>query len=143
MRYADRQIFRIESIDDKRTRRALIEAICAKLQISIPIRRSSELLDRAALGSMDPTERLIQLCRAVGATRYLSGPAARSYLESHRFEESAIEVVWMDYCGYPDYPQLWGRFEPKVSIVDLLLNTGDEAEIYLNKSSDLPVNGAT
>lgn len=121
----------------------LIEAICARLRISIPIRRCSELLDRAALGSMDPTERLIQLCRAVGATRYLSGPAARSYLEANRFEDSVIEVVWMDYYGYPYYPQLWGRFEPKVSIVDLLLNTGDEAADYLNKSSRLPVNGAT
>ncbi len=37
----------------------------------------------------------------------------------------------MNYDGYPAYPQLWGEFEPRVSIVDLLLNTGSEAPSYL------------
>ncbi len=41
----------------------------------------------------------------------------------------------MDYSGYPDYPQLWGAFEPAVSIVDLLLNVGEDAQRYLDRSS--------
>ena len=31
------------------------------------------------------------------------------------------------------YSQLWGIFEPHVSIVDLLLNTGPEAPRYLER----------
>ena len=33
----------------------------------------------------------------------------------------------------PPYPQLWGAFEPNVSIIDLLLNTGAEAPRFLRK----------
>ena len=97
----------------------------------MPIRRCSELIDRAALGAMDPTDRLIELCRAARATRYLSAPAAKSYLDSARFAKFAIDVAWMSYEGYPDYPQLWGGYEPKVSVIDLLHNTGASAPRYL------------
>ena len=120
----------------------LIESISAKLQISVSIRRCSELLDPAALAKSDPTERLIQLCYAVRATRYLSGPAARSYLDADRFADAAIDVEWMDYDGYPEYPQLWDKFEPKVSVIDLLLNTGGQAAEYLKKRSPLAADGA-
>ena len=33
----------------------------------------------------------------------------------------------MDYSGYPEYPQLHGPFEPRVSVIDVLLNAGSEA----------------
>jgi hypothetical protein len=45
-----------------------------------------------------------------------------------------IEVTWMDYRGYPDYPQPWGDFEPRVSIVDLMMNTGADAPRYLDRT---------
>ncbi|HEU5017310.1 MAG TPA: WbqC family protein, partial [Pseudolabrys sp.] len=41
--------------------------------------------------------------------------------------ESGIEVVWMDYSGYPEYRQLWGPYDPNLSIIDLMLNTGKDA----------------
>ena len=86
---------------------------------------------------MKPTERLVAIASALGATRYLSGPAARTYLDLDLFAAEGIEVVWMTYQGYSGYPQLWGPFEPHISIVDLLLNTGTEAARYLQKSSAL------
>jgi hypothetical protein len=67
------------------------------------------------------------MCRRLAADVYLSGPAAQAYLKTERFEREGIAVEWMDYDGYPDYPQLHGPFEPRVSVVDLLLNTGQEA----------------
>jgi hypothetical protein len=42
----------------------------------------------------------------------------------------------MSYESYPEYPQLWGEFEPRVSIVDLLLNTGTEAPRYLTSTAN-------
>jgi hypothetical protein len=57
------------------------------------------------------------------------------YLKPERFVEEGIEIGWMDYSGYPEYPQLWGGFEPRVSIIDLLLNRGAEAAHWAGSSA--------
>ncbi len=54
-------------------------------------------------------ENLIHLCKSVGATRYLSGPAASSYLEPQLFANAGIKLSYMDYSGYPEYSQPYGR----------------------------------
>lgn len=113
----------------------LLAALSARLGIAVPIRRCSDVFDRASLRAMQPTERLVAIATALGATRYLSGPAARAYLDVDLFAAAGIEVLWMAYEGYPDYPQPWGKFEPHVSVVDLLLNTGADAPHYLTKSA--------
>jgi hypothetical protein len=110
----------------------LIGAVAEKFAIATPIRRCTDLLDRAAMATMNATERLVSLCEAVGADRYLSGPAAKDYLDVAAFAATGITVEWMDYSGYPEYPQLWGAFEPRLSIIDLLLNTGNAAADFLN-----------
>lgn len=116
-----------------RVNEALISAFCARLGIAVPIRRDGDLLPREALPALDPSERLAALAEAAGGTRYLSGPAARAYLDPAPFARRGIEVAWMDYAGYPDYPQLWGGFEPAVSVVDLMLNMGPDAPRYLGR----------
>jgi len=70
------------------------------------------------------SERLIDLCLAAGAGIYLSGPAARSYLDEAAFAAAGIAVEWMDYGPYPEYPQLHGPFDHYVSIVDPLVHCG-------------------
>ncbi|MDX1555708.1 MAG: WbqC family protein [Xanthomonadales bacterium] len=75
--------------------------------------------------------RLIDLCAKVGADTYLSGPAARAYLDESRFAAAGIEVEWLDYSGYPEYPQMWDGFEHGVTILDLLFNTGPDAHRYM------------
>ncbi len=77
------------------------------------------------------SERLVQLCLACGATNYLSGPAAKEYLDEALFAAAGIDVEWMDYSGYPEYPQLNGKFEHGVTILDLLFNTGPDAVRYM------------
>lgn len=77
------------------------------------------------------TERLANLCQQAAATEYVSGPSARSYVDERVFDELSIRVTWFDYDGYRDYKQLWGGFEPAVSILDLLFNVGAEAPDYL------------
>jgi hypothetical protein len=114
----------------------LLRAVCGILGITIPIRRCSEVLERRALRAMQPTERLVAIAQALGSTRYVTGPAARDYLDLDLFAAAGIEVAWMAYESYPEYPQLWGEFEPRVSIVDLLLNTGTEAPHYLTRTAN-------
>ncbi len=104
--------------------RHLTAWLCGRLGITTPLLRDVDLIDRARLDALDPTERLAELAAAVGADRYLSGPSARAYLQEDVFNRRGIAVEWMDYAGLHPYPQLWGDFEPAVSTIDALLNLG-------------------
>ena len=77
------------------------------------------------------TERLVGLVKAAGGDQYLSGPAAKDYIIPELFEEAGIELAWMDYSGYPEYKQMGKEFEHGVSVLDLVFNTGREAERYM------------
>ena len=81
--------------------------------------------------------RLLELLRKAGTTRYLSGPAAKSYIPEDEFSANGIEVEWMDYGGYPEYPQFHPPFEHAVSVIDLLFHTGPEASAFLKQSAEL------
>ncbi len=99
-----------------------IVEICRFLGITTAITRSSDYQyggDRSA--------RVLSLCQAAGAASYLSGPAAQAYLDLGLFKSAGVAVEWMDYSGYPSYPQLYGEFDHGVSIVDLMMNAGREA----------------
>jgi hypothetical protein len=103
-----------------------LSAIAAWLGIATPLRRSSELELEG-----DRSGRLLNICRQLGASIYVSGPAARGYLDERLFAEAGIAVEWADYSGYREYRQLHPPFEHKVSVVDLLLNEGQQARRFL------------
>jgi hypothetical protein len=111
-----------------RVNEMFLRAICDLLGIGTRITRSMDYELRG-----DRTERLVGLCEQAGAGEYLSGPAARAYLDESRFTEKGIAVRWMDYSGYPEYHQLFSPpFIHEVSILDLLLNEGPQgARSYL------------
>lgn len=73
------------------------------------------------------SERLASICEQAGAQTYVSGPSARGYLDEAVFRQRGIGVEWFDYGPYREYAQLWGAFEHRVSILDLLFNAGAEA----------------
>ena len=77
------------------------------------------------------TERLAELVKSAGGSYYLSGPAAKDYIVDEVFENAGIELEYMDYSGYPEYPQLHGEFTPNVSVLDLLFMTGPNAPKYM------------
>jgi hypothetical protein len=111
-----------------------IRGICDLLGIRTQITRS---MDYELKG--DRVECLVSLCEQSGAGQYLSGPAAKGYLEEQVFTAKDIEVLWMDYTGYPEYRQL---FAPplihEVTILDLLLNEGvEEAPRFLLSMRDV------
>ena len=74
------------------------------------------------------SERLVKLCRYFGATKYVSGDAAKDYLDLALFTQHGIQVEWQQYV-HPAYPQLHGEFVPYLSALDLLFNCGDEAPL--------------
>jgi hypothetical protein len=76
-------------------------------------------------------DRILELVIGAGADRYISGPAAKDYIEPARFSALGIELAWKDYSGYPEYPQRYPPFEQGVTILDLLFNTGPDAPWYI------------
>jgi len=77
------------------------------------------------------TERVVNLCRAAGATHYVSGPAAKAYLRPEHFAAAHIDLEYFDYAGYPEYPQLYPPFDHAVSIIDVVLMCGPRAPYYV------------
>lgn len=106
--------------------RALIECVCGYLNIKTKISYSWDY----ALGE-GKSERLVNLCQQANAQLYVSGPAAKDYLDTQLFEQSSIKVEWFDYAGYQEYPQLWGAFEHGVTVLDMLFNCGSSARNYM------------
>jgi len=103
-----------------------LEAICQLLGIQSRITWS---MDYALADGK--TERLISLCQQAGATEYVSGPAARVYIQEELFAEAGIALSYMEYSGYPEYSQLYPPFEHAVSVIDLIFNTGKAATSYM------------
>jgi hypothetical protein len=108
--------------------RALLEAVCGLLGIKTRLVWSWELDTEP---SDDRSARLAALCRSLGADTYVSGPAARAYLDTGLLERDGIRTEWFEYGPYPAYPQLWGPFAHEVSILDLLFNCGEDAPRFL------------
>ena len=106
---------------------AVTKLICGWLGLERRTLRASEL----GIASRR-SERLLALCQHVDAQRYLSGSAARDYLDTELFSRAGIEIEWQDYV-HPVYPQLHGDFVPYLSIVDLLFNCGEESSAILGR----------
>jgi hypothetical protein len=110
---------------------SLTRSLCRLLGLETPITRS----ERYAVRCENPTERVVKLCQAVGGTRYLSGPGARSYIEEERFHDAGIALEYFDYSGYPEYPQPHGPFEHAVSILDVIACLGTDAASALRREA--------
>jgi hypothetical protein len=112
----------------------LIDWLTGELGIRTPRTRSSQLGTAGKRG-----EYVARLCMEVGASRYLSPPGAESYLLEDReaFRERSIEVALHCY-EHPTYRQCFEPFLPYASVLDLLLNEGENAGEILRSGRRLP-----
>ncbi len=106
-----------------------IFAINNLMGITTPIRWSSEFST-----TQDKTNRLISICKCLNADEYISGPAAKAYLNEAEFHKHHIQVRWANYDGYKEYPQLHPPFVHGITILDLLFNQGENAKDFLKMS---------
>jgi len=79
-------------------------------------------------------ERLVSLCQQARATAYLSGPAAKDYIDPKLFADAGIDLSYMEYSGYPEYAQIHPPFTHHVSVIDLIFNVGPAAPEYLQRA---------
>jgi hypothetical protein len=85
--------------------------------------------------------RVIGICEAVGADRYLSGPAGADYIDPAAFAQAGIALDYMDYQGYRPYPQPHPGFVAGVSILDTLFCTGLDAPAYAFRTTGAAAPG--
>jgi hypothetical protein len=101
---------------------AIIRLFMKRLGIATPTSLSS------ALGLTEKREALlVAICRAHGATRYLSAPGSMDYLgDDGLFRANGIALDLHRY-EHPAYPQLHGAFLPYMSALDALAMLGPGA----------------
>lgn len=97
----------------------LIESAVEALGITTRIEAASGLPSAPE----HPDRRLIALCRHFNCDVYLAGAGGKEYMELPIWEEAGIEVVFHEFIE-PVRRQLFGEFEPNLSIIDLLMNEG-------------------
>ena len=105
-----------------------IQYLKGELKINTPLLRSSELGEPG-----NKTERLVSICKQLGATQYLSGESARNYISEKDFSDQGIELEYQEY-QHPEYPQRYEGFVPFLSTIDLLFNCGDKSLGFLKQT---------
>jgi hypothetical protein len=98
-----------------------IELLCRALGIKRKVVCSSELDV-----SGDKVTRLINICKHFGADVFYEGQAGKAYLDEELFKSEGIIIEYQDY-QHPTYQQLYGDFEPYLSVIDLLFNEGPDS----------------
>lgn len=127
--YSDlfRELYNEEQMNLSELNYGFIKLICDLLNIKTKITFSNayDFLES------EPTDQLVDLCIKSGATKYISGPAAKDYMEIEKFNQRNISVEFYDYSGYPEYSQLYPPFVHSVSIIDMIFNLGPETSRFM------------
>ena len=109
----------------------LIKEISYKLDCDTKFYLSTDFRD-----ADDATQRLLNICKDLGATKYLSGPTAKKYLDISHFHKAGIEVIWANY-DFKAYKQIWNNeFKPNVSILDAILST-ELSQIFVRNKMEI------
>jgi hypothetical protein len=99
-----------------------ITAVCGAIGITTDLRKSTDFS-----GHENRTERLIRLCRDVGADTYISPLGASDYLQEdsadQRFSDAGLTLKFQTY-KHPTYDQGSVEFLSHLGIVDLLAFCG-------------------
>lgn len=76
------------------------------------------------------TDRIIDICKKLGADTYLSGQGARDYLEPEKFDQNKIKLEYQEF-KHPVYSQAFGEFLPFASAIDMIFNEGEKSALIL------------
>jgi hypothetical protein len=108
---------------------AIIRYMLKAFGLERPVLVSSELpsIDGAKTGL------LVSLCRAAGASGYISGGGARKYVDEDVFRAEGLAHRFQEF-HHPVYPQGPGPFLPNLSAVDLLFREGPRAGEIIRSS---------
>jgi hypothetical protein len=102
-----------------------INAISA-LAGALELDTSKFVLGSSLTANGNATDLLIEMVTAVHGTIYLCGNGAGEYQEDGKFASAGLGLLYQNF-QHPVYPQFrTERFEPGLSIIDVLMNCGLE-----------------
>ncbi len=104
----------------------IIHWLMTTLTIATETSIASRLTGLSAADSLSADERLVQICKIVGADTYLSGSGGQNYLDQSLFPRHDIQLEFQSY-DHPQYQQLHGDFISHLTTLDLLLNHGPQS----------------
>ena len=79
--------------------------------------------------SSKKTDRIIEICKKLEASTYLSGAGGKDYMDEDKFSQNDIELKYQNF-DHPEYSQVYegeNKFLSYMSIIDLLFNEGDKS----------------
>lgn len=86
------------------------------------------------------TQRLVNICKALGADTYISGSGGKNYLDEKLFEKNNLILGYQKYIGRPYQQHLAESFIPDLSIIDMMANLGPNTMQFLsNKYTETPL----
>ena len=107
----------------------LLRYFLRALGIQIPIVNASDYDFKGEKSAL-----VLDMCIKLRVTEYIFGGEGEKYADTQAFNAAAIVPRFQKYV-HPEYPQLHGSFDPKMSVLDLLMNCGqDSLEILTNGS---------
>lgn len=74
----------------------------------------------------EKSDLLLDICKKVGATTYLSGKFGKDYLDVSKFNQEKIKVIFQEF-NHPVYNQVFKPFIPEMSIIDVIFNEGEKS----------------
>jgi len=99
-----------------------VKKIIELLGIATPLYIASEL----GCFPEHPDERLVAITQYFNADTYLAGSGGHHYMNQTIYEKAGVKVIFQDY-HFPVYSQLFGKFEPYLSVIDLIYNHGPDS----------------
>jgi len=107
----------------------------AWLDLKIEIVRESELQIKG-----ESTERLVNVCKAVGADTYVAGSDSKKYMDEKLFQKNNLKVEYQNYVPIQYQQRFTEIFVPNLSIIDMMANVGpDSLKLITSLRTDLPV----
>jgi hypothetical protein len=100
----------------------VVKSLCKKTGIETPVYVASDVEEFPE----GPDDRLIAITRHFGADTYLAGSGGKEYMDLEKYSTNHIHVIFQEF-NHPTYNQLFGAFEPFMSVIDLILNHGPES----------------
>lgn len=100
---------------------SLIRWLLAAFGIEVEVMLSS-ILGVGGAASL----RVLNMCKALGASTYVSGISGREYLDLESFAEAGIDVEFQEF-RHPVYEQLHGDFVPQISAIEAVFLLGPDA----------------
>jgi hypothetical protein len=109
-----------------------------RIGITTPFLKSAQL--QGTEGRKD--DRLLSICRAIGANTYVAAPGSAAYIEQEQeggaFAGAGVAILYHNFV-HPVYPQRQDEFVSHMSIVDLLMNCGYAPALEIIRSGRRPM----